>query len=157
MQENFSVSDLDPMSKIKAIGKFLLIWLIKVIVFGLIIYTVMSKTGLMDQASIKNYMLYFIVGSIVMFLVTFGYFAFLCRKDKLDMKKLAELSLLGPSVILTHVIALVVCSFLVDIPEIGLIIYGIAWSSIGVTLVTGILYSVGLSVAEYKAECGTLF
>lgn len=157
MQENFSLSDLDPMSKIKAIGKFLFVWLIKVIVFGLIIYTVMNKTGLMDQASIKNYMLYFIIGSVVMFLVTFGYFAFLCRKNKLDMKKLAELSLLGPSVILTHVIALVVASFLIDIPEIGLIIYGIAWSSIGVTLVAGILYSIGLGVAEYKAECGTLF
>jgi heme/copper-type cytochrome/quinol oxidase subunit 2 len=157
MQENFSLDDLNPMEKIKKLGMFLLIWLIKALVFGGVIYGVMSKTGLMNEASIKNYFMYFVAGSLIMFLVTFGYFAFLCRKNKFDATKLAKLSILGPSVILIHIIALIVASFLVDIPEIGLIIYGIAWSSIGVMLVTGIMYSIGLSIAELKAECGTLF
>lgn len=157
MQENFSVSDLNPMNKIKEIGKFLLILLLKVIVIGIVFYMVMGKTGLMQQASIKNYIIYFVAGSVVMFAATFAYFAFLCRKNKFDMKKLSKLALLGPSVVLTHIVILVVCSMLVDIPEIGLILYGIAWSSVGITLVTGIMYSIGLGVAEYKAECGTLF
>jgi hypothetical protein len=157
MKENFSVSDLNPMNKIKQIAIFLVVLLIKVIIIGLIFYTIMGKTGLMSQASIKNYIIYFIAGSAVMFAVTFAYFALLCRKNKFDAKKLAKLSLLGPSIILTHIIVLVVCSMLVDIPEFGLIIYGIAWSSVGITLITGIMYSIGLGVAEYKAECGALF
>jgi hypothetical protein len=153
MKENFSASDLNPMEKIKEVAKFLLILLIKVIVTGIIIYMVMSKTGLNDEASIKNYITYFVAGSVVMFFVTFAYFAFLCRNKKFDVKKLATLSILGPSVILTHVIILVVASMLVDIPEIGLILYGIAWSSVGIVLVTGTMYSLGLGVAQFKSGC----
>jgi|NOAtaT_7_FD_contig_31_4103866_length_582_multi_3_in_0_out_0_2 hypothetical protein len=155
MKENFSVSDLNPMNKIKEIAIFLLVLLIKVIIIGLIFYTIMSKIGLMSQASIKNYIIYFIAGSVTMFAITFAYFAFLCRKNKFDGKKLAKLSMLGPSIIAAHVIVLIVSPFIKDIPEIGIIIYGLLWSSVGVVLLTGIMYSIGLGVAEYTAQCGT--
>jgi heme/copper-type cytochrome/quinol oxidase subunit 3 len=156
MQENFSVSDLNPMNKIKEMAKFLLICLLKALVAGFVIYFVMAKTGLKDQASIKNYLIYFIVGSVVMFLVTFGYFAYLCRSDKFDAKKLAKLSILGPSIVLTHVVILVVSSLIVDVPEVGLVVYGIVWSSFGIVLITGIMYAIGLTVAEKTASCATL-
>lgn len=157
MQENFSLSDLNPMNKIKEIGMFLLKILIKTVAIGMIIYFVMSKTGLADQASIKNYILYFLAGSVVMFALTFGYFAFLCRKDKFDAKKLAKLSILGPSIITAHVIVLFVSALLIDIPEIGIIQKMIIWSSFGVVLISGIMYTIGLAVAEKEAGCGSLF
>lgn len=157
MKENFSVSDLNPMNKIKEIAIFLLVLLIKVIIIGLIFYTIMGKTGLMQEASIKNYFIYFVAGSVTMFAITFAYFAFLCRKNKFDAKKLAKLSMLGPSIVAAHVIILLISPFIKDIPEIGIIIYGLLWTSFGVVLLTGIMYSFGLGVAEYKAGCGALF
>ena len=153
MKEDFSLGDLNPVEKIKQIAKDLLIWILQIIVVGVIAYVVLSKCGLMDEASAKNYIKYLLFGSVVLYAVTFSYFAYMCRKDKLDMTTIAKLSILGPSVILVHIAILLSSTFIQVIPEIGLLLYALIWSSFGIVLTSGIMYRVGLGVAELKAKC----
>ena len=151
--ENFSLSSLNPVNGIKDLLKFLFIFLIKAIVAGVIMTMIMKKTGLMSEASIKNYVKYAIIGSLVMFGLTMSYFAYLSRNGKnVDYKKLAKASLLGPSVIMLHIIILIVSVFMQDLPEVGPLVYILIWSSIGATLITGIAYTTGLEIAEKAAH-----
>lgn len=153
MKENFSLSDINPAEKLKEIGKKLLLWILQIIVVGVIVSIVLNKCGLMDESSIKNYIKYLLIGSAVLYSLTFAYFVYLCRNGKTDYTEIAKLSILGPSVILVHIAILLSSTFIQVIPEVGLIIYGLIWSSFGIVLTSGILYSVGFGIAELKAKC----
>lgn len=151
--ENFSLESLNPLGLIKSLAKKFLWIAIHAIVAGLIIATIASMTGLLNENSIKNYIKYVVIGSVVMYLVTFAYMYYSCRHKKVDLQKLAKMSTLGPSVIVAHLIVLIVTYFLQYTPEVGLLIYGISWSQIGVVLVSGIMYAVGLQIAEVTGKC----
>ena len=153
MKENFSLDSLDPMNKLKEFGKRILIWVIEVVVIGVACLFVMNKCGLMDEANFKTYATYFLACSALLYILTFSYFAYKCKSGKLDYGKLAKVSLLGPSVVALHVIILIASMFIVDVPEIGLIIYGLLWSSLGVIGVSGIAFASGLTIAEATYKC----
>lgn len=145
-KENFSLESLNPINKLKEFGKQLLIWILEIIVVGVVCLSIMKKCGLMDEAGFKNYIIYFLTCSIALYILTFAYFAYKSRSKKFDFPQLAKVSVLGPAVALVHVAVLIASTFIMDVPEIGLILYGLIWSSIGVVLVTGITYTFGSSI-----------
>lgn len=152
--ENFSLDDLNPVSFIKKSLNTLLYFLLKVVIFGVIILVIMNRTGLMDDQTVKTYILYFVVGSILMYLVTAAYLWYQCRTNKtIDYKKIAKTATLAPAVILAHVVLLIICSFISVAPEIGGLIYLFSWTSFGVVLVSGTMYTLALDVAERTTYC----
>ena len=149
--ENFSLSSLNPVEFIKSTMKKVLFFILKVVLFGLIISAIMKQSGLVDDQTMKTYIMYFLIGGVAMYIVSYLYLLYTVRNKKpIDYKKLATASLLGPSVILTHIIILVVCNFLSVAPEIGVLIYLLSWSTFGIVGVSGILYASALEVAEKK-------
>ena len=65
-----------------------------------------------------------VIGSIVMYLLTFAYLMVLVkRKDaKVSVKKITKASTFAPVIIILHTILLAASVFLQDIPEIGFLI-----------------------------------
>jgi hypothetical protein len=152
--ENFSASELDPMTYVKNVMKKVLYFILQVIVAGLIISFAMKKSGLVDDQTMKTYMMYFVFGGISTYILTFLYLWYKCKgKKDIDYKKLAKASLLGPSVIITHIILLYVCNLLKVVPEIGILIYLLSWTTFGIVGVSGILYTSALSIAEKTSYC----
>jgi hypothetical protein len=156
-RENFSLEDLNPLEWLKKSVKFLFLFLVQTLLAGVIFYLILHKIGLLDEPTVKKYIIYFVVGAIAMYVLTFIYFAFLCRNNKFDAGKLAKISVLGPSVVLAHVIILVGATFLFDVPEFGPIIYLLVWSTLGVIVVPGILFATGVEIAQKTASCSSLF
>ena len=152
-KENFSLESLNPVDKLKELGKRLLVWIVEIIVIGVVCLVVMQKCGLMETESFKNYIVYFFAAATLLYALTFAYFAYKCRTGKLDLTKLAKVSTLGPAVLLLHVAILFGSRFIEVVPEVGILIYGLIWSSIGVIGVTGIAYTFGLSIAEATFRC----
>lgn len=154
VEESFSFSSLNPVNDIKSILKRFLWFMIHVVVAGIIMYVVMQKVGLMDDQTMQTYIKYLVIGSIVMYTLTFAYLIVLSkRKDvKIDYTKLAKISILGPSTVALHVIILFASAFLQVVPEVGMLVYMLVWSSFGATLVSGAIYSTGLSIAEIKED-----
>lgn len=149
--ENFSLSSLDPLDFIKKTMKKVLFFILKVVLFGLLISFIMKKSGLVDDQTTKTYIMYFLIGGVSMYIVTYLYLLYQVRNSKkIDYKKLATASLTGPSVILTHIIILVICNFLSVAPEIGILIYLLSWSTFGIVGVSGILYTSALEIAESR-------
>ena len=146
-KENFSFEMMtDPKKFFMDMLKKLILFMAKVIIVGMIIHFIMEKTGLTDDHSIKNYVKYLVIGSIVLYIVSMAnmvldtYLAG-AHLDTALFKKFVKYSLFAPVFVLVHTILLFVCGFLQETPEIGIIIHLIAWTSFGIVLVTGIAYS----------------
>ena len=156
-RENFSI---DPIGFVKNQIKNFVIFLLRVVIIGFLIWFILKKSGLSDDHSIKNYLVYFFIASIVMYIFTILYFMFQCyRKNieigKMNYKEFAKSSLLGPSVILFHIIFLIVCGLIEPTPEFGLILYMFSWSAIGVILIAGVAYNIAFDVAYLKTSCAS--
>lgn len=156
-KENFSLDELNPVEWIKKGLKALLILLLQTIIFGTLFYIIIHRLGLLDNQRLELYIKYFLIGSLVSYTLSFLYFAYLCRNNKFDAAKLAKMSMLGPSVIVAHIIILVSATFLIDIPEIGPLIYLIIWSSFGAFVIPGFLYTFGADIAQKTASCSSIF
>ena len=158
MQENFSFELLtDPKKFFEDMLKRLVIFVIKIIVFGIIFYVSMKKTGLIDNSSMINYAKYFIVASIVMYCVSMANMIYDrwsagTKLEQIAFKKLFKASLFVPVFVIIHIILLIICSYLVDTPELGIIVYLISWTSIGIVIGTGIAYTITYDGANYLAN-----
>jgi|LakMenEpi03Aug12_release.lakeMendotaPanAssembly.Ray.scaffolds.fasta_scaffold459993_1 hypothetical protein len=151
--ENF---ELNPVSFIKNAIITFIIFIVKVIIAGIIFHTAMMKAGLTDEKSIGNYVKYFVYASSVMYILTFIYFMFKCRHvsmSKMNYKKFLFSSLLVPVVVIVHIGVLIASNFIQDIPEVGMIIYFLIWSGLGIIWMTGMLYTLSLTVAEKVTSC----
>jgi hypothetical protein len=116
----------------------------------------MMKAGLTDEDSIGNYVKYFVYASSVVYILTFIYFMFKCRHvsmSKMNYKKFLFSSLLVPAVVIVHIGVLIASNFIKKIPEIGMIIYFLIWSGLGIIWMTGMLYTLSLTVAEKVTSC----
>ena len=151
--ENF---ELNPVSFIKTAIITFIIFIVKIIIAGVIFHIAMMKAGLTDEDSIGNYVKYFVYASSVMYILTFIYFMFKCRHvsmSKMNYKKFLFSSLLVPVVVIVHIGVLIASNFIQKIPEIGMIIYFLIWSGLGIIWMTGMLYALSLEVAEKVTSC----
>ena len=151
MQENFSVSDLNPLEFIKQMGKKILILMFQTFLVGLLYTIILFKCGVMDEDNVKNYFKYLLIASIITYILSIAYFAYSCQQQ--SMGELAKVATLGPAVVVFH-IAVLVLSYLVNyIPEIGPLVYGMIWTSFGTVLITGIAYTIGFEAAKHFIKC----
>lgn len=159
-KENFDPEYLvDPTKMIKDIAMYFLFLLIKVCIFGYIIYFTYKQTGLMAETSIVNYFLFLIIGSIVLYLVSFLYFMFKCyNRDvsftEMDYKGYALSSILGPSFILSYTIFILVANNLKTfVPGVGRIVYMFIYFSFLVVITSGIAYNYAFELAYAFTKC----
>ena len=154
VRESFSLSDLNPISLIKSMRNKLFGFLIKVVISGLLIMIIMKQTGLMNEQTMMTYGTYLVVGSISMYMLTAVYLRYQCRGQKtISYEQIAKTALLAPAVIAVHLIALIVFGLISSAPEVGVLIYLLSWTSLGAMLVTGILYTTALEIAEKTSYC----
>lgn len=151
MKEEFSLSELNPIDYLKKVGKDLILWLLQIVIIGLVYATIFNATGLSEEDDIHTYLKYFLTCTIVSYVITFGYVAYLCRSQKIE--QLVKVATLGPAVVAFHVAVLLSSNLFAYIPEVGLIVYGLIWSSFGTVLLTGITYTFGLEVAKHYIQC----
>lgn len=160
-KESFSVPGLDfldPTKMLKDILITFLIYLIKSCIFGYIIYLTYKHTGLLYEYSIKNYIIFFIVGSIVLYLVSFLYFMYRCYNNgvstsDMDYKGYAISSVLGPAFVSSYIIFIIVVSFIKVTPLVGTILYMFTTVSLLIVLSTGIVFNSSFELAYSLTKC----
>ena len=159
-KENFDPEYLvNPTKMIKDIALYFLFLLIKVCLFGYIIYFTYKQTGLMNETSIVNYFLFLIIGSIVLYIVTFLYFMYKCynrdvKFSEMDYKGYAISSVLGPSFILSYTIFILVANNLKTfVPGIGRLVYLFIYFSFLVVITTGMAYNYTFEFAYMLTKC----
>ena len=146
----------DPIGFIKGIIIGFIIFLVKVVIAGIMFHIAMKASGLTDDASIINYVKYFLIAGAGIYIITFLYFMFRCRHvslGKMNFKQFFKSTLFVPTVVITHIIILFASNFIKLIPEIGIIIYLILWSTIGVIWLTGMMYTISFDVAYLATSC----
>ena len=159
MKENFSFELFsNPKKFFTDILKNLLVFIVKTIVIGSIIYVVMSKVGLKNNRSIVNYIKYFLIGSVVLYLLSMLNMIYDCynsgtKFDKMNFKKFALSSMFAPSFVLFHIILLIVCGYLEVAPEIGVLIYLISWTTLGIVVGTGVAYNLVYDGVNHFVKC----
>ena len=147
MKENFSMSELNPVDYLKNMAKDLLIWLIQIIIIGIVYVTVFKASGLADEGNVNTYVKYFLISTVVSYVLTFGYIAYLCKTKNLE--HLAKVATLGPAVVAFHIAVLLSSNFIEYIPEVGIVVNMLIWSTFGTVLLTGIAYTSGLEVVKH--------
>lgn len=151
MRENFS---FHPIDWIKTFFKKILEWIAKAIIVGIIIMVIVGRVGLLDEANFHNYMMYLIIGSIALYAASFIYFLYLCKDEQTkDYQEIALCSIVGPVVVIAHILLLAFSKFIFDVPEVGPFIYMLLWTSLGVGVVGGALYATTSTIAEVRLGC----
>ena len=157
--ENFSFGDLfkDPLKVLKDIIIDLIIFLIRVIIVGIILSYCVNRIGVSGY-DIMSYIKYFFIGGAIAYVLSFIYFMYKCiRKgnhiSKLYYKRYFWAALCGPLAVLIHAGILFASNFIVDIPELGWIIYFIIWSGIGLMLIPGVWFNILLDGAYLVTPC----
>ena len=151
MKENFS---LNPKEWFGDWFKTFLIFWLKVLISGFIMSYIARKCGVLDNTSMKSYMKYLLIGSTLMYGLTFAYFAYKCKQGKLDYTKLAKVATLGPAVIAAHILLLILSKFIKRAPPpFGPVIYALTWTTIGLIAWSGVFYGIGVQVAEKTFQC----
>jgi len=143
--------------------KEMMMKLVKIIVFGLMFYVCMRVSNLTNQQTSKNYLMYFIIGSILIYALTILNFMYECHKSDtktkvsdMNIKGFAKASIFVPIFILIHII----CLYLVktniikyDTMEVGMIISFAMWSLVGIVLITGIVYYITFAICQKVTKC----
>ena len=158
IKENFNLGILDPNTMIKNIIITFVFYLIKICIFGYAIYFIYDKTGLLNDKSIKNYLIFLLLGSIGLYIITFLYFMYRCYNNgvafsNMDYKGYALSSLLAPSFIISYSIFLFVVGFIKVTPLIGMVLYVFTSVSILIILSTGAAYDIGFEIAYRLTKC----
>lgn len=160
-KEHFSVPGLDfldPTKMLKDILISFLFYLIKSCVFGYIIYLIFKHTGLLYEYSIQNFIIFFVIGSIILYLVTFLYFMYRCYNNgvglsDMDYESYAISSVLGPVFVSSYIIFLIVVNFIKVSPLIGNILYMFTTVSLLIILSTGIAFQSSFELAYSLTKC----
>jgi uncharacterized membrane protein len=160
-KEHFSVPGLDfldPTKMLKDILISFLFYLLKSCVFGYIIYLTFKHTGLLYEYSIKNYIIFFIIGSIVLYLVSFLYFMYRCYNNGVNTSDMnyeayAISSILGPVFILSYIIFITIVTFIKVTPLVGTILYMFTTVSFLIVLSTGIAFNSSFELAYSLTKC----
>ena len=147
MKENFS---FNPVSDIKSMFIDFLMLVLKIVLMGLIINFTLDKSGLNDDGSVINYIKYFVIGSAVLYVLTFLYFMYRAHSanGKYQYTKYAKASFLALAVIFIHIVILISSSFIEVVPELGLLISMLVWSSFGIVVVSGLIYNIAFESAS---------
>ena len=158
IKENLNLDILDPKTMIKNMIITFVFYLIKICILGYVIYFIYDKTGLLDDRSIKNYLIFLFVGSIGLYIITFLYFMYKCYNNGVDFsvmdyKGYAISSLLAPSFIISYSIFLFVVGFIKVTPLIGKVLYDFTSVSILIILTTGVAYNIGFEIAYTLTKC----
>ena len=155
VKEHFSLPDLDPMKILKEMVLVFVFYLIKICIFGYIIYFMYKQTNLLDDKSIKNYFIFFFLGSIGLYILTFLYLMYRCYNNgvsfsDMDFKGYALGSLLAPSFILSYIIFIIIASFIKVTPLIGFILYAISLFSSRVNFSVSVFFSSAIDIIIYN-------
>ena len=158
VKEHFSLPDLDPMKILKEMVLVFVFYLIKICIFGYIIYFMYKQTNLLDDKSIKNYFIFFFLGSIGLYILTLLYLMYRCYNNgvsfsDMDFKGYALGSLLAPSFILSYIIFIIIASFIKVTPLIGFILYAFITMTILIILSTGIAYNTAFEFSYMFIKC----
>lgn len=158
IKESFSLDVLDPMQMLKNMFLTFIFYLIKICIFGYIIFFMYQQTGLLYDKSVKNYLIFLFLGSIGLYIVTFLYFMFKCYNNgvsfsDMNFKDYALGSLLGPSFILSYIIFIIVSNFIKVAPMVGIILYAFISFSILIILSTGVVYNISFEIAYALTKC----
>jgi hypothetical protein len=157
----FSVDNFDLIDYSEKFYKIILLdfilFLIRVIVSGLILMFCFSKVGV-SNFDIKSYMLYFLLGGAVTYILAFMYFMYKCVKNgkhvsKLNYKNYFWSALIGPIAILIQIAILIFTNSVKHTPVIGNILYFLSWSSFGLVWVSGIAFSFLLDREYHNISC----
>jgi hypothetical protein len=134
-----------------------ILFILKIFIFGGIVYLCYKYTGLKDEAKITNYILFFIVCSLVLYVSTFLNFMFNCYLKKvnfseMDYKKYAISSTLAPSIILGYTIFIVIANFLKFSP-LGMLFKIFITSPFFIILTIGLVYHFTFQIAYSLTKC----
>lgn len=146
----------DPIGFIKGIIIGFIMFIVKVVIAGIMFHIAMKASGLADDKSLINYVKYFFIGGAAIYFITFFYFMFKCRHvsiGKMNYKQFFKSSIFVPTIMFVHVVILLASKYIMDIPEIGIIIYLILWSTIGTVWLTGMMYTISFDVAYLATSC----
>ena len=158
IKENFDLSSLNPESILKDMILAFVFYMIKVCIFGYIIYFLYKQTNLLDDKSIKNYFIFLSLGSLGLYIVTFLYFMFKCYNNgvsfsDMDFKAYSLASLLAPSFILGYIIFIIIANFIKVTPLVGVVLYAFITFSFLIILSTGIAYNTTFEFAYIFVKC----
>lgn len=161
-KENFSLSIgldfLDPTKALKDIMISFLFYLIKICIFGYVIYFLYKQSGLYYEKSVRYYLIFLIVGSIGLYAFTFLYFMYRCYNNgvnfsDMDYKAYALGSLLAPSFILSYAIFIFVANIIKVTPLVGFILYAFISFAFLIILSAGQAYHYAFEFAYYFIKC----
>ena len=158
IKENFDLSSLNPESILKDMILAFVFYMIKVCIFGYIIYFLYKQTDLLYDKSIKNYFIFLFLGSLALYIVTFLYFMFKCYNNgvsfsDMDFKAYSLASLLAPSFILGYIIFIIIANFIKVTPLVGVVLYAFITFSFLIILSTGIAYNTTFEFAYIFVKC----
>jgi len=159
MRENFEFKMFyDPVGFFTDILMGLISFIIKVVLFGYIIYYTMKKTDLIEDRSIQNYVKYLVIASIIMYIVSIFNMVYDCYREGTEVQKMSFSSFAKSSTfvfifILVHVIALFVCSKLRFAPVAGIIVNQLAWGTMWIVLIIGAVYTITYESVKLAIGC----
>jgi hypothetical protein len=160
IKENFDIKYLiDPTAGIKELLWIWFIFLVKVCIFGYIIYLCYKHSSYIYSDSLSIEALYFfMIGSIVLYIVSMLYFMYRCYQNgvpfsEMNYKGYALSSLLAPSLIFSYIIFRIIVSFIKVTPLIGFILYAFTTMSILIILLTGFVYNLSFEIAYDLTKC----
>jgi hypothetical protein len=154
-RENFDIPGIPSMQDLFMMFVY---WVIKMCIFGLIIYLCYSLTGYKDDVSISYMFLFMFIGSIVMFGVTILYFMYKCYNNDvsfsdMDYKQYAISAVLGPVVIIGYAIFVFIADKIKATPLLGFVLFALTNFSFLVVLFTGFIYSISFETAYALLKC----
>ena len=154
-RENFDIPGIPSMQDLFMMFVY---WVIKMCIFGLIIYLCYSLTGYKDDVSISYMFLFMFIGSIVMFGVTILYFMYKCYNNDvsfsdMDYKQYAISAVLGPVVIIGYAIFVFIADKIKAAPLLGFVLFALTNFSFLVVLFTGFIYSISFETAYALLKC----
>ena len=161
IKEKFDIKYLkNPTAIIKDFLWMVFIFLVKVCIFGYIIYLCYKKTEYKNSGTIPglNALYFFILGSVVMYIVSILYFMYKCHKNgvsfsNMNFKGYALSSLVGPCLILSYIIFVTIARAIKVTPLVGAILWAFTNISILVILSTGVVFNFSFELAYQLTKC----
>lgn len=153
-KENFEITETLNSNNLFIV---LILIILKIFIFGGIVYLCYKYTGLKDDANTTNYILFFIVCSLVLYISTFLNFMFNCYMKKvkfsdMDYKKYAISSTMAPSIILGYTIFIIIANFLKFSP-LGMLFKIFIKSPFFIILTIGLVYYFTFQIAYSLTKC----
>ena len=154
IRENFGFL---PSLSFKDMAMYLLILILKIFIFGYIIYSSYYYTGYLEDKSILNVFIFVLAGSCILYICTFLDFMFRCYRNNVNFsdmnyKGYALSSVMAPTIIVICAVIIKVIDFL-KISPIGLLLQNLVQRKIYIILITGIVYYISFETAYALVKC----